>query len=340
MKLNNEIAKLCALWLAEGDNITNSEITFTNNDENLVLYFHSNITKIINFKNLPRLYVYSPSKNQRPILPINVIHRYYVDERASKPYFIYRVSGVEVVKKWKKIVSLVVNKKKFYPFLLQGFFAGEGSLKFDYKSKSRMLRISQGKPNPLIETILKSNGVNFDYSQEKRNYEIIGRNNLEKLKELKISAMHSGKNKKFLDMVNSYKQYHYKKLYLKKELYKILIQPFSTDILAKKFRRSKARITRVLMKLKKEGTIIDFRVQSKSYWIRKDQNLIILSKRKLNILEFLKTPRLTSEVAKSFNINWKTAFRRLKELKKLNLIIQDKNAYWRKQKCKKKVISI
>jgi predicted transcriptional regulator len=340
MKLDSDIAKLCALWLAEGDNKTNSEITFTNNDRNLILFFHSNITRLLNFKNLPRLYVYSPSKNQRPALPINITHKYYVDERASKPYFIYRVSGVEAVKKWKSIVDIITNKKKFYPFILQGFFAGEGSLKFHLKSKSRTLRISQGNPNLLIESILNSMNIPFEYIQEKRNYEIRGRNNLEKLKSLNISIMHSEKHKKFLNMMNSYKQYHYKSGYLKKEIFNILTDSFSTSELAKKFKRSKARINRILLKLKKERKVLNYRVKSKSYWIREDQNLIIISKRKERILKFLKAPKLTSEIAKNFDINWKAASRRLKELKKLNLVTKDNNGYWRKNECEKKLIAI
>jgi len=341
MKIEYDIiAKLCGLWLAEGDNRTNSEITFTNNNKNLVLFFHSNITRLFDFKNLPRLYVYSPSRNHRPTLPINATHKYYVDERASKPYFIYRVSDVEAVKKWKRLVDFIRNKKKFYPFLLQGFFAGEGSLKFHFKSKSRALRISQGKPNLLIENILNSIRITFDYDQQKRNYEITGRNNLEKLKSLDISMMHSEKHKKFLNMMNSYKQYHYKKGFLEKEIYNFLAHPFSTNELANKFQRSKARITRVLVKLKKEGKILNYRIQSKDYWIKKDQNLIMISKRKEKILKLLKAPRLTSEIAKSFNVNWKTSFRRLKELKKLKLVIQDSNGYWRRRECKKKVVAI
>jgi hypothetical protein len=215
MKLDSIIAKLCGLWLAEGDNFTNYEVTFTNNNEDLILFFHSNITKILDFKNQPRIYVYSPDKKEKPILSLNLLHKYYVDKRASKPYFIYRIADVNAVKEWKKIVNSAKNKKKFYPFLLQGLFAGEGSIKFHLKSKSRTLRISQGHPNPLIETILTYLGVTFDYDEAKRNYEITGRNNLEKLKLLNISVMHNTKHKKFLNMLNSYKQYHYSKNYLK-----------------------------------------------------------------------------------------------------------------------------
>lgn len=173
---------------------------------------------------------------------------------------------------------------------------------------------------------------------KKRNYEISGRDNLEKLKAIDIAILHSEKNKNFLNMVNSYQQYHYKRGYLIKQIYNILIDPYSAKELSNKFKRSKARITKILVNLKKENKIFNYRVYSKTYWIRKDQNVIIISKRKEKILKFLKNPRLTSEVADNFKITWKAAFRRLKELNKLNLIIQDTKGYWSKQKCKKKVM--
>lgn len=340
MELDHETAKLCGLWLAEGDNRTNSEVTFTNNNENLILFFHSNITKILDFKNQPRVYVYSPSKNVKPTLPLNLLHKYYVDERASRPYFIYRVADVSAVREWKKIVGIIKNKKKFYPFLLQGFFAGEGSLKFHLKSKSRTLRISQGQPNPLIEAILTYLRITFVYNEEKRNYEITGRNNLEKLKSLNISIMHLEKHEKFLNMVNSYKQYHYGKHYLQNEIYNILVKPFSTIELAKKFNRSQARIRKVVVKLKKEKKIFNFRVQSKSYWVRRDKNLIIISKKKERVLNLLRKPRLTSEIAENLNVAWKSVSRRLKELEKLNLVNQNNKGYWSRKKCRKKILAI
>lgn len=277
-------------------------------------------------------------KDQKPALPINVKHKYYVDERASKPYFIYRVADVVAVKKWKIIVDNIKNEKTFYPFLLQGFFAGEGSLKFHFPSKSRTLRISQGEPNQLIEDILNDMKINFNYNNNHRSYEIIGRNNLEKLKSINISIMHDQKHKKFLNMINSYQQYHYKKRFLETEVYNILSKPFMTNELAKIFNRSSARLTQTLVKLKRENKIINYRVRSRNYWLRKDQNLIVISKRKEQFLECLNKPRMTFHVANILNINWKAASKRLKELEKLNLVSQNNRGYWSKKKCKKKIM--
>jgi len=45
-KFKEDIGQCVGLWLAEGDNTTNAEITFTNNSWELILYFHS-IMKIL-----------------------------------------------------------------------------------------------------------------------------------------------------------------------------------------------------------------------------------------------------------------------------------------------------
>ena len=39
--MNKQISECVGLWLAEGDNKTISEITFTNNCIELILFFHS-----------------------------------------------------------------------------------------------------------------------------------------------------------------------------------------------------------------------------------------------------------------------------------------------------------
>jgi predicted transcriptional regulator len=94
------------------------------------------------------------------------------------------------------------------------------------------------------------------------------------------------------------------------------------------------------VKLKKESKILNFRVQSKSYWVREDQNLKIISKKKERILKLIKKPLLTSEIAKNLNISWKATSRRLKELEKLNLVNQNKKGYWSRKQCKKKIVVI
>jgi len=332
-----EIAQAVGLWLAEGDNKTKSEITITNNSSNLIIFFHSIITKIFNLKNLPRVYVYSSSKNEKPTLDISVAHKFYLDKRSKTPYFIYRIADVELVKKWHKMVETLKQSPKFYIYTLQGFFAGEGNVKFIPKSKTRILRISQGKPNIFLEEVLNYLDIFFKYSLEERSYLISRRYNLDKLLKIDIAILHKTKNKKFKRMMESYKQYHYPKKFLKKELYDSLLSPHTSLELAKKFNRSQSRITRILVLLKKERKVNNFRVGSKDYWIQQSKKIII-SKRKREILDLLNSPKKTVEVASKLNVDWKTAHKRLNELKRLNLVKQTDNLWYESQN-KKEVIT-
>ena len=59
-----QLAECAGLWLAEGDNKTNSEITFTNNCLELILFFRQVIEEIYKGSNKPRLYIYSPNKRK------------------------------------------------------------------------------------------------------------------------------------------------------------------------------------------------------------------------------------------------------------------------------------
>jgi len=320
MIMQEEIAQCTGLWVAEGDNKSKFEITLTNNDENLIIFFHKIITSILNVQNKPRVYVYSPLKNIEVLLPIDVLHKHYIDERANKPYFIYRIADVKAVKKWYKIIEKIKREIKLYSFVLQGIFAGEGNIKFIKKFKSRVIRISQGEPNIFLEKILKQFNVKFRYSPRERAYVISGRANLEKLCQLNISNLHKEKDSKLKTMMNTYKQYHYTRGFLKDKLYNFLKSPYTSFQLAEIFKRSQTRITGELSNLKKQNKIKNFRVRSKTYWIRLDRNIIIISKRKQEFLDFLIIPRYTFEIANYLNINWKAAFRRLKELEKLNLV--------------------
>jgi hypothetical protein len=63
-------------------------------------------------------------------LPICVIHKHYVDKRSNKPYFIWRLADRKLIGKWKNIVELSKRNPRLYPFILQGFFAGEGNVKY------------------------------------------------------------------------------------------------------------------------------------------------------------------------------------------------------------------
>ena len=46
MKITKELAECVGLWLAEGDNKTNREVTFTNNVFDLIAFFSRNIQTI------------------------------------------------------------------------------------------------------------------------------------------------------------------------------------------------------------------------------------------------------------------------------------------------------
>ena len=56
--------------------------------------------------------------------------------------------------------------------------------------------------------------------------------------------------------------------YLKKELFNALTKHYLPKSLALKFNRSKARIVEILIALKKEKKINNFRVKSQDYWVR------------------------------------------------------------------------
>jgi len=99
----HKIAECVGLWLAEGDNKTKSEITFTNNCLPLVIFFYKVIKrKFSNEKLKPRVYVYR-THNEVVNIPMKCKINYYQDIRARKPYYIYRVASVNILKEWKKI---------------------------------------------------------------------------------------------------------------------------------------------------------------------------------------------------------------------------------------------
>ena len=100
--------------------------------------------------------------------------------------------------------------------------------------------------------------------------------------------------------------------------------------MSKIFKRSPARIYDILGLQKKEGILQIFRVKSKAYWIKSDQNKIIISKIKEKYLKSLKKKeKTTRELAKEIGVCWKSAYRRLTELQKLNLVDKDSKGLWK-----------
>ncbi len=63
IKITPEIAECVGLWLAERDNKTIREITFTNNCYFLVKFFAKSMDNIFNnYQFNPRVYIYSKKK--------------------------------------------------------------------------------------------------------------------------------------------------------------------------------------------------------------------------------------------------------------------------------------
>jgi len=334
--IDKKVAECVGLWLAEGDKKTNREITFTNNCFELVLFFHRTLKKVLEIdESSVRVYIYTKNKKSIKLQLGKTQIKQYIDERANKPYFIWRLASVNLLAKWKRIVTKIIEDEKEYANILRGFFAGEGNLKTG-SHHNRAVRISQKVPLELIDRILAHYNIISNFSQSERAYVITSRENWDKLAQLNIAELHPDKGQKFWEIYKSFKEYHYSHNYIKERIIEMLKNPKTSRELANEFSRSQARIQDILIPMKKEGKINLFRVGSISYWIS-DKTKVILSKRKYKILLFLTSPKLTSQIAKYLRINWKAAYRRLEELKKLNLVKRD-NYLWYKIQSDKEVL--
>ena len=267
LEISEQIAECVGLWLAEGDSTTEAEITFTNNSWDLILYFHKtvkNLFKVIN----PRIYIYFPSSEDMQEYSLdNIRFRYYIDSRATKPYFIYRIADKELVKIWKEIVEVCTIKEGIYSFILRGFFAGEGNIKTS-SHNSRTLRIAQKCQKEFINRILDYFGVDYKFSKRERAYVITNRANWQKLAEINIADLHPIKRTKFWNTYSSFKEWHYKHNFIKNNILTYLEKPMTSMDLARIFNRSQSRIQRILTSLKREGKITNYRKINKDYWIR------------------------------------------------------------------------
>jgi len=328
IKLTQEIAECVGLWLAEGDNKTRREITFTNNCIILVEFFAKTIQQIFKKYDLkPRVYIYSAKK-----VKINVNFdckkKYYNDNRARKPYLIFRINSVDITRQWRLLVEKAINMEKIYDSILRGFFAGEGNLK-EGSHSNKTIRIAQGKPNKLIEKILEYYDITYQYSDRGRAYNITGKWNWDKSTQIKIADLHPIKKKKFWRIYNDYKEIHYPNNHIRKNILPLLEKPYTSLGLSEIFKRSQARIYDILHILEKEAKIRKFYVGSKCYWIQNEQNKIVISKIKDKYLKLLKDNRKnTAELAKEIGVCWKTAYRRLSELQKLKLVDKDSIGNW------------
>ena len=341
MEHSKEIAECVGLWLAEGDNKCKNEITFTNNCMDLIKHFDKTLRLILNKYNLNiRIYVYSSKKENIEIPIKNCKINRYIDKRARKPYMIWRLCSVKLYKIWRKIVEELKKDEKYYPDILRGFFAGEGNIKTNKISNVRVIRIAQGKPNKFTEELLNKLKIEYSYYQGERAYSIFRRVNWDKCAKINIADLHPEKRLKFWKTYKDYRQYHYKHNYLKDKLQE-LNKPTTSQELALKFKRDQSRISEILTVLKRLRKIKNFRVRSKDYWIREDQDTIIISSIKDNYLKYLKnSEKTTKEISKNFNVTPLSSFKILKKLRDFGLVTRNENKKWNIKTTRKKVIVI
>lgn len=338
MKMTPKIAQCVGLWLAEGNNKCNNELTLTNNCPEIIRLFNTTLKGLLNEAKI-RLYVYSPDGAYSKNIVKAQVMKSYRDKRANKPYFIWRVASVELMKEWKQIVQDVIHNPNFKVKVLQGFFAGEGSIKTGSHS-NRTIRIAQKDRKPWLEKILSECKLSYKYISKNRSYELYGKNNWDIFAKQRITLLHPNKNQKFWQAYHQFKEEHYTKHYVRDELLKMLDHPFSAKELAKMFNRSQARLSEILVQLKKQKQVLTFRVGSASFWIKEDSNKILISSRKSTYLNIIKKPLRTIDIAKKCGVCTRAASKRLFELEKLGLIERNKNYLWIPKDVKKEIVVI
>jgi hypothetical protein len=265
MKITKEIAECVGLWLAEGNNKCNNEITFTNNSFELISLFDKVISSMFDAPN-KRIYVYSAKGQEitKAISSFSII-KYYSDERARKPYFIWRLASVKLMKAWKDIVAETLSQSKFYADILRGFFAGEGNVKTGSHA-NRTLRIAQKYEKEWISNILNALGISYYFEPGHRQYVVVGKWNWDIFAQHTLADLHPLKKERFWSVYNSFKQAHYSKRFMHKQIMSDLRTPRTASWLSVKYNRTHARVFDVLSDLKYEGKIDHKRVGHTNYW--------------------------------------------------------------------------
>jgi len=325
-----EVAECVGLWLAEGDSKSLQEISFCNNCFELITHFHNTLTSLFSLEdNRVRIYVYSNDGKEFNIPIKNVRLKFYKDVRANKPYYLWRLASVDIIKKWRRIVEKIRHDKKLGVYLLRGFFAGEGNIKYT-SHNNRTIRISQKNRVDFVERILTEQGISYTFIPNHRNgYTIWKRKNWDLLARIKIADLHPIRKVKFWEVYNSFKEYHYSPNFIKNNMIPMLKKPYTNRELSKIFNRTPARVYDVLDELKKQGLITNFRIRSKDFWIRKDSNTILISSVKARYLILItNNPKKTKDLSIIMNVCFKAAKRRLLELQKLGLIKRLENKEW------------
>ncbi|MCX6708378.1 MAG: winged helix-turn-helix domain-containing protein [Candidatus Woesearchaeota archaeon] len=332
------LAECVGLWLAEGNNKCDNELTFTNSSPELIKHFHKTLAPIYPNKNI-RVYTYSKTGNADS--PINnVAVKRYFDTRARKPYFIWRLASVEVMRKWKLLVSEFLQDISLHADILRGFFAGEGNIKTG-EHNNRTLRIAQKQQKEFIDNLLTTLGITSVFRGSDRAYDMTGKWNWDIFHRYKLADLHPDKKQKFHLAYNTYKEAHYRAHHIRDELMRILVNSHTTEELSHLFNRSSSRIAEILIELKKKRLVKVFRVRSKSYWILTSQATVIISsikQRYLNLLD--RNPHTTTELAKCIRVTPRSVSKRLRELEKLKLITRDGDKKWKLLRSEKKITVI
>lgn len=264
--MDKDLARCIGLWLAEGDTKTEREVTFTNNCFDLIELFYRIVQDFSGLEEF-RLYVYRPSEDTDYRSFEGVKTNLYVDERATRTYYLLRLASTDLVKKWKDTVEDAKSNTELYQYILQGFFAGEGSV-YEGARNSRRLRISQGEQADFLDTMMDHFNLDYHFRAEGRSYIITKKRNWDIFADLDLCDLHPRKKDKFWSIYENFQEEHYQKDHLKEEVYKVLDAPWRTKELAEKFDRSQARLCDVLMLLKKERKAINYKAGRYTYWIR------------------------------------------------------------------------
>lgn len=195
----------------------------------------------------------------------------------------------------------------------------------------------RGRRYPLLERILRYYGIRFRCGGH-RNYEISGRDNLEKLRSLDISSLHKEKDRRFLRMMSDYRQGHYTRGSLPELVHQKTASATTTRELAALPERSTSRIYQALLLLRLEGRLQMYRVHSRYYWVRSDANTIVILPEKQQILRLLGKPARINEIAEALSRRERSVSKRLHELENLALAARE-NSKWTRLHTKRKVIA-
>lgn len=337
--MSKELAECVGLWLAEGDNKTKAEVTFTNNCLELVLFFQRIIRKIYTGNNKPRLYIYSPAERQL-FYHLDGFKKvkFYIDRRARRPYYIYRLADVKFVKVWTNLVKEIKENQEFHNDILRGFFAGEGNVKhFPSNHNHRSIRIACKLENKFIEEIMNKLKLKYNFDKYHRAYNICGAS-LNKLNEINVASLHPEKEYKFYKMIHSLKEKHYPIDYLKKALYSKSNKIHTSNELSKLFGRDITRIQEILSELKREGKLNNINFKNKSLWAKNEVIESFLMNKKLSLLKGLDKFRTINGLSSYVNLGPKSIRKRLKILAKEELVEKKENGKWNLTQQGKKLI--